>query len=165
MKPELSGSSLTAHLLPAVWHPAPFPRGAVIHAACELGSAPRGSGGPREGSAAAGRASEESVLLLLRQGKVSRRLTAAFRPRTARTEWVITRDVTAEMSLSPLKRGTKCRGKSRGFDLLAACLLQAVCLRFIWKSCSQITPGKLFPLVFSWACAAARLQSVAPGWL
>lgn len=70
------------------------------------------------------------MLLLLKHRKVSRSLTAAFHPRTARAEWVITRDVTAEMSLSPLKRVTECTGRSRGFDLLAACV--AGCLSSLY---------------------------------
>lgn len=68
------------------------------------------------------------------------------------------------LSLPPSKRVTKYVGKSRGFDLLIVYLLQGVRLWFIWKSCSQISPGKLFPLVFSWACAAAHMQNVAPLW-
>lgn len=54
-----------------------------------VGILAEGLGVPWAASAAAGKASEESVLLLLKQGKVSRSLTAAFHPRTAGVEWVI----------------------------------------------------------------------------
>lgn len=74
---------------------------------------------------------------------------------------MITRDVTVTLSLPPSKCVTKYIGKSRGFDLLIVYLLQGVCLRFIWKSHRQISPGKRFPLVFIWACAAAHMQNVA----